>query len=166
MLDLAHQVGAYIGGLGEDTAAHTHEQGNQRAAEAEAQQRVGRGLGEEHEDERAAQQAQAVGQHAGDGPGAVSDAQRVLEAGAGRVRHAHVALHGHTHAQLTYQQREARAHDKGHGTAEADDQLDCILAVTRKHLQREFRRRNNVDTQKHCHSQNSNEGQDRPQLPG
>ena len=37
-LDLAHQVGADVGRLGVDAAADPHEQGQQRAAEAEAEQ--------------------------------------------------------------------------------------------------------------------------------
>ena len=41
-LDLADQVGADVGGLGEDAAAHPHEQGEQRRAEAEAHEH-GRG---------------------------------------------------------------------------------------------------------------------------
>ena len=36
--DLADQVGADVGRLGVDAAADAHEQGQQRAAEAEAQQ--------------------------------------------------------------------------------------------------------------------------------
>ena len=39
-LDLADQVGADVGGLGEDAAAETGEDGDQRATEAEADQRV------------------------------------------------------------------------------------------------------------------------------
>src|SRR5262249_37257295 len=37
-LDLADEVGADVGGLGVDAAADTHEQGQERAAEAEAEQ--------------------------------------------------------------------------------------------------------------------------------
>ena len=43
-LDLAHQVGAHVGGLGEDAAAHPHEQGQQRGAEAEADEHRGGGV--------------------------------------------------------------------------------------------------------------------------
>ena len=43
-LDLADQVGADVGGLGEDAAAEPGEDGDQRAAEAEADQRVDRVL--------------------------------------------------------------------------------------------------------------------------
>ena len=41
-LDLADQVGTDVGGLGEDAAAQTGEHRDQRAAEAEADQRVDR----------------------------------------------------------------------------------------------------------------------------
>ena len=42
LLDLADQVGADVGGLGEDAAADPHEHGQQRRAEAEALQHAGR----------------------------------------------------------------------------------------------------------------------------
>ena len=83
-LDLAHQVGADVGRLGVDAAAHPHEQGQQRAAEAEAEQGVRRGLAEDDEDDRAAEQAQAVGQHAGDRAGAVGDLAAPRRSSSGR----------------------------------------------------------------------------------
>ena len=43
LLDLADQVGADVGGLGEDAAADPHEHGEQRGAEAEALEH-GRGV--------------------------------------------------------------------------------------------------------------------------
>ena len=43
LLDLADQVGADVGGLGEDAAADTHEHGEQGGAEAEALEH-GRGV--------------------------------------------------------------------------------------------------------------------------
>ena len=43
-LDLADEVGADVGGLGEDAAADTHEQRDQRAAEAEADEHGGGGV--------------------------------------------------------------------------------------------------------------------------
>ena len=46
-LDLADEVGADVGGLGEDAAADTHEHGEQGAAEAEALEDDRRGLVEE-----------------------------------------------------------------------------------------------------------------------
>ncbi len=53
LLDLADQVGADVGGLGEDAAADTHEHREQRGAEAEALQH-GRGVAlvEQHHDRR------------------------------------------------------------------------------------------------------------------
>ncbi len=51
LLDLADQVGADVGGLGVDAAADPHEQGDERAAEAEAQEGVGGGLAEDDEDD-------------------------------------------------------------------------------------------------------------------
>ena len=41
-LDLTHQVGAHVGGLGVDTAAQLGEQGHERSAEAEAHDQEGR----------------------------------------------------------------------------------------------------------------------------
>ena len=41
-LDLAHQVGADVGALGEDAAAKTREDRDQRAAEREADERLDR----------------------------------------------------------------------------------------------------------------------------
>ena len=49
-LDLAHQVGADVGRLGVDAAADPHEQGQQRAAEAEAEQHFIGLLAVDHED--------------------------------------------------------------------------------------------------------------------
>ena len=100
LLDLADQVGADVGGLGVDAAADPHEQGQQRAAEAEAEQGIGRGLAEDDEDHRAAEQAQAVGQHARDRPGVIGDRQGFVEAPPGRRGRPHVGLDGHAHAQL------------------------------------------------------------------
>ena len=48
-LDLAHQVGADVGGLGEDAAADAHEHGQQGATEAEALEDDGCGLVEEEQ---------------------------------------------------------------------------------------------------------------------
>ena len=53
-LDLADQVGADVGGLGEDAAADPQEQRQQRAAEAEADEDRRRGVLEDHHDERGA----------------------------------------------------------------------------------------------------------------
>ena len=63
-LDLADQVGADVGRLGEDAAADAEEQGEQRAAEAEADEDRRRGVLEDHHDEGGAQQAEAGGEQA------------------------------------------------------------------------------------------------------
>ncbi len=78
-LDLADEVAADVRALGEDAAAETGEDRDERAAEAERDQRVddgavGRGVaGEAGEDavvDRDAEQREAGDQHAGDGAGA------------------------------------------------------------------------------------------------
>ncbi len=78
-LDLANEVSANIRGFGEDATADAHEQRKQRTAKAEAQQCVRSCDAEEDEDQCAAEEAEAIGQHAGDGAGAVRNAQRVSE---------------------------------------------------------------------------------------
>ena len=50
-LDLADEVGADVGGLGEDAAADSQEQREQRAAEAEADEDRRAGVLEEHDDD-------------------------------------------------------------------------------------------------------------------
>ena len=107
-LDLADEVGADVGRLGVDAAAHPHEQGQERAAEAEAQEGVGGRHAEEEEDGRAAQQPQAVGEHARDGARAIGDLQRLGEAAPRGRGDAHVALDRHAHAELADQQGERR----------------------------------------------------------
>ncbi len=69
-LDLADEVGADVGRLGEDAAADPQEQGEQRAAEAEADEDRRRRVLEDHDDDRRAEQAEADGEHAGDATGA------------------------------------------------------------------------------------------------
>ncbi len=73
---LSDQVGPHVGRFGVNAAADSHEQGQQRAAEAEAQQGLVGVFAVDQEDDRAAQQSQAVGQHAGDRAGAISQLQR------------------------------------------------------------------------------------------
>ena len=58
-LDLADQVGADVGGLGEDAAADTHEHRQQRCTEAEALEDRGRLALVDQHDDRSTEQAQA-----------------------------------------------------------------------------------------------------------
>ncbi len=51
LLDLADEVGADVGGLGEDAAADPHEHGEQRGAEAEALQHDGSVAAEDEDDD-------------------------------------------------------------------------------------------------------------------
>ena len=102
-LDLAHQVGADVGRLGVDAAAHTHEQRQQRAAEAESEQGLVRPFAVDQEDAGAAQEAQAVRQHAGHGAGAVAELHGLAVAMPGGGRHAKIASGGEGHAAQAYQ---------------------------------------------------------------
>ena len=90
-LDLAHQVGAHVGALGEDAAAEPGEDGDQRAAEAQRDHRLqhrrsSSSVPARHaaaQDEVVAgdaEQAEADHQHAGDGAGLEGDVQAGGEA--------------------------------------------------------------------------------------
>ena len=117
-LDLADEVGADVGRLGEDAAADAHEHGEQRAAEAEALEH-GRGVvvvGEQHD--AGAEQAEADGEHADDAAGAERDVEAALataaagrrgdpDVGLGRQRHADVADRGREHGADDEEQRPA-----------------------------------------------------------
>ena len=79
-LDLADEVGADVGGLRVDAAAETREDGDQRAAEGEADEVVDRRVGELSEPAgehpvvaRDAEQAEADDEQAGDRAGAEGD---------------------------------------------------------------------------------------------
>ena len=74
LLDLADQVGADVGGLGEDAAADSHEHREQRRAEAEAFEHAGRVALVDEDDDGRAEQAEADGEHAGHAAGAEGDA--------------------------------------------------------------------------------------------
>ena len=102
-LDLADQVGADVGGLGEDAAAETGEDGDQRATEAEADQRVdGLLVGAAGDDQGAvvagdAEQRQADDQEAGDRAALEGDVERRRHAAAGRLGDARVGPHRDVH---------------------------------------------------------------------
>src|SRR5690606_1048646 len=119
-LDLADKVRADIRRFGIDTAANTHEQRQQRAAKAEPKQRVGRGDAEQDENDRAAEQPQTVGQHAGDGAGTIGDTQGIGIAALRvnrRSGNTHIALNRHVHADETDHRRKDRAHQECAGAA-------------------------------------------------
>ena len=101
--------------LGEDAAAQTGEDGDQRAAEAEADERVDGLLLAAVEDQRQhavvagdAEQREADHEHAGDGAAAEGDVERRADAAAGRLGHAGVGAHRHVHADEAGGARERR----------------------------------------------------------
>ena len=120
LLELADQVGADVGRLGVDAAADAHEQGQQRAAEAEAQQGLVGVFAVDQKDDRAAQQAQAVGEHAGDRAGAIAELQAPAEAVLGGGGHAQVADRGQPHADEADRGREDRADEERDGPPDGD----------------------------------------------
>jgi hypothetical protein len=75
-LDLADQVGADVGGLGEDAAADPQEQCDQRSAEAETDQDRRARVLEQQDDQRGPQQAESDGEHSGDTTGAERHLER------------------------------------------------------------------------------------------
>jgi hypothetical protein len=115
LLDLADEVGADVGGLGEDAAADTHEHGEQRRTEAEALEHRRRLLLVDEDDGRRTKEAEADGEHACDAAGAERDAHgRVLARVVGRSCDADVAADREPHAHV--------AGDAGeHGTDDEED---------------------------------------------
>jgi len=112
-LDFPDQVGAHVGGLGVNAAAHAHEQRQQRAAEAEAQEGLVGLLAVDEEDAGAAEQAEAVGEHAGDRARAVAQLHGLAVAPLGGGGDAEVAGRGQPHAH------------EAHGPAEQRAQQEC-----------------------------------------
>ena len=137
LLDLADQVGADVGGLGEDAAADPHEHGEERGTEAEALEHVGRLVLEEQHDQAGAEQAEADGQHADHGAGAQADRHgRLATGGLGGRGDAQVGAHGEVHAEVAHGGREAGADEEEH---RAEDPHGRV--VGRQHEQREERDR-------------------------
>ena len=122
-LDLAHQVGADVGRLGEDAAADPHEESEERGAEGEADEDGGGRVLEDEHDGGGAEQAQADAEHAGHRAGAEGDPQGAGHAATlgGRRRRAHVAPHGDAHAD------EAGQAGEGGAEEEADDAVEAVL---------------------------------------
>ena len=151
--DLAHQVGADVGALGEDAAAETREDRDQRTTEGQADHRLQRGVQRflagagaaehVHEVTGDAQQAQAHHQHAGDRAALEADVQRGIQAQRRRLRGTHVGAHRDEHADeagSAGQDRADRETDRGRpaiGQQEADeeeqddaDQADRLVLAT------------------------------------
>ncbi len=144
---LADEVGADVGALGEDAAAQSREDRDQRSAEGQSHQRVQRRVlvaGELHHHHVVAghaEQAQAHDQHAGDGAAAERDRKRGVQAVVRGLRRARVGAHRDVHADVAGGARQDRADqeaDRGvpverdaqrHEQDGADDADRRVLAV-------------------------------------
>ena len=103
-LDLAHEIGADVGGLRVDAAAEPGEDGDERAAEGESDEvldRLVRGVadpgGEDPVVAGDAEQAEPDHDEARDRAGAEGDVERRRQPMAGRLRRPHVRAHGDVH---------------------------------------------------------------------
>ncbi len=114
-LDLADQVGADVGGLGEDTAAKTGEDRNQRCAECEGDKgvdddavvgRVACNRRQIVKEDRDREQAEAGDEHAGDRSRAKRHGQAALQRRPRRLGSANIGLHRHVHADEASQARQ------------------------------------------------------------
>jgi hypothetical protein len=137
-LDLADQVGADVGPLGEDAAAETGEDRDQRGAEAEGDQRledgpdVEAGVAENDVVGGDAEQPQADDELPGDGARLEGDGQRRLHAVAGGLGGAQVRPDRDVHADIARSPRQDGADDvadrdieaEGHAEDDADDDAD------------------------------------------
>ncbi len=124
--DFADQVGADVSALGEDAAAETGEDGDQRTAEAQADQcmrRLGRGcahVGEERVIASDPEQSQAHHQHAGDRAAFERDVERGIEAFLGGFGGAHIGAHRDVHADEARCAREQGADGETDGSLPAE----------------------------------------------
>ena len=124
---LAHEVGAHVGSLGEDTAANTGKQSHEGGAHAKGQHQRGN-LGnafclrqgaepilQEIIPERNVQQAQADNHKAHDRAGRESQAQAVVEALFGRPGGSGVGRRCNLHAEKSGQTGKEAAGQEGNG---------------------------------------------------
>ena len=129
--DLADEVGAHVGGLGEDAAADTHEQGDERRPEAESDEDGRRRVLEDEHDRRGPDEAEADAEQAGD----TARAERHLEgrrqlAVSGGGRRADVAPHGQAHPDDAGSAGEERPAEESDGAGEPGlHKGECDVAV-------------------------------------
>ena len=117
-LDLADEIAADVGTLGEDAAAETREDRDQRSAEAERHQRIDHGaavggqiqvMREEGEVDGDAEQRQTRDQHAGDGAGLEGEFKSAGQRRRRGLRGAHVGANRDVHADEAGSTRQHRA---------------------------------------------------------
>ena len=125
-LDLSDEVGSDVGGLRIDAAAESREDGDERAAEGQADQVVDRGVrgvvqpaGEHPVVPGNAEQSQAHDHHSRDRAGAERDVQRRLEPSARRLGRPQVRTHGDVHPDEPGARGEDRADQEADGRAPA-----------------------------------------------
>ena len=135
-LDLADEVAADVGALGEDAAAEPGEDRDQRAAEAEGDEGVGdravaravAGGGEDRVVDGDAEEREAGDQHAGDGAGAEGELEALGQALAGGLGGADVGADRDQHADVAGGAGEDGADQEadadGEAEQEGDDQED------------------------------------------
>ena len=133
LLDLSDEVGAHVGSLGVDAAAHAHEECEQRAAEAEAEQGLIGLLTVDDEDERSAQEPEAVGEHACHGAGTVAELHGLTVRTGGGGGDAQVAAGGKPHADEANGPAEERPHEEGPRAAELEGQQAALRREEEQH---------------------------------
>ncbi len=79
LFHLADEVRPHVGRLGVNAAANAHEECEQRTAEAVADEDFVSEFAEHEQNDRTAEEAEAAGEHAGNGAGAVRQTHRVAE---------------------------------------------------------------------------------------
>ena len=131
-LNLAHQVGAHVGGLGEDAAAHTGEQGHEGGAHAEHDHGGGNLSGlkvgdvlENVEPDGDIKQAQAHHGEAHNRAGGEGHVQAPVQALVGGVCGAGVGAGGDLHADEAGQGRVDAAGEEGKGDEPVVQQMGC-----------------------------------------
>ena len=141
---LAHQVGAHVGGLGKDTAAHTGEQGHGAGAHTEGQHGAGDIGGiqleheaQQHEPHADVQQAQTHHGEAHDGAGGERHAQALIQAVAAGVGGAAVGLGGDAHAHEAREAGEEAAGQEGEGHEPGQQTAGCHDAQHHDHAGKE-----------------------------
>ena len=120
LLDLADQVGADVGRLGEDAAADAHEHGEHCRAETEALQHLWRTAGVGQDDDGGTEQAEAGGRQADSAASAEGDLHRLLPPAVtvGRGRDPDIGPGGQPHAEVADRGGERRTEQERDGTAD------------------------------------------------
>ena len=127
--DLADEIAADVGALGEDAAAETGEDGDERGAEAERDERVGHravidgeaeAAGEEEEIAGDAEQRHAGDQHARHRARLEGDVEAARQRVRCGLRRAHVGAHRDVHADVAGEARQHGADEKADGDEVAE----------------------------------------------